>query len=314
MNNLKNLDRVLDSFQTQHISYIIGAGASAGIMPTTSKLKEKTVNYWKDMDSYPVEATRHHAAYERLIGNPYDNYGNDLISSLLDLMPNNSAELIAYYHLSPILTTQTPSQYYIFNFVVRPSVFFNFNLDGLLSYFCRGHVIFEPHGRTKPNLSADNETASVIRTLVEHGIRHPALDNVVLLRPEPSDITNCQEHLRFANLVKFSKYLTIIGYSFSKYMGQLDDIESFLFLMERVKHYRLKVIIIDPNPYEISELIGNSTGTTSIYPFPVYWDVFSKIVVSVLIENKISHISKLHSYKTLIIKKYCELSETSGRE
>lgn len=137
--------------------YILGAGASYGLAPTTQEMKAAIKREYEQVGIYPGLA-RPTPLHDRVIGRP-NFWSADFTELLLQNIQPGALEFLVQKSLYiPLVHIAAPPQYAVFGVVGSPATLFSFNLDGLAYGFCsRNHVVIEPHGRIDRLWFADTE-------------------------------------------------------------------------------------------------------------------------------------------------------------
>jgi hypothetical protein len=106
--------------------YLLGAGASAGVVPLTRELKRAVVTRYRSFRMYPVERMEPDPVFERVIGDPTE--GTDQITGALSrhLFPS-AVHAMVLQQLALPQKAPLVDQYGLFLRAAKPSTFFNMN-------------------------------------------------------------------------------------------------------------------------------------------------------------------------------------------
>jgi hypothetical protein len=214
---------------------LLGAGASAGVVPLTRELKKAIVTRYRSFGLYPAERVGPDPIFERVIGNP----GNDtdaITAALLPYLFPSAVHAMVLQQLATPPTIPSVDQYSLLALSAKPSTFFNMNVDGLARRYCLGHYVLEPHGRIPPKLVRSSWWNQLIDALLELGFPSPKLTGVLLPQPEPQTMASRAAYSAGRRLFKLGRYLVVIGYSFGKSPSQdtFDDVETFEFFWNAI--------------------------------------------------------------------------------
>jgi len=298
--DLKNLFMVMT---TPWCVYILGAGASFGLAPLTSQMsadyKKEHPRVWFVNGRESIE---HDEMFKRIIG----HINNDNKDIFLKNMSKVELPLLFQRRLVISPKKCICPQYQIFNIIALPRILFNFNLDGLASYYC-GNLPWglNAHG-TIDRKSVEN-TEKYKNNLIkaaEFNIGPRDNLNKVLPGQEPKYITNKACYKKVQEIFPNIRYVVIIGYSFARFEGKYDDIESLLFFIDLLKRYPKPVFIVDPYPTEITELFQNETKSYSVFPIPAFWDKLSSAIFKIGIRNNCLDLNRLGKKLNEIIDLY----------
>lgn len=186
------------------------------------------------------------------------------------------AAFIALFHkqLDRPLEPIPPPNFRVFEFVPAPAVFFDLNLDGLLPYYCEPpHLVLNPHGSIDRAALRHPYFEEWLRDAAEFGL--PAVQTrwQVLPGPESSVVTRgLAYHTAARHLAVPGSFIAIIGYSFGRQRnGTIDDGETFEFLRELLRRFPRQVVVVDPNPAPVVDLLENALHER-VDVCDVYWN------------------------------------------
>jgi hypothetical protein len=256
--------------------YILGAGTSFGLAPTTSEARRLIRDRYSAIGIYPATAQPVSALHPRIA--THDNsmkYG--LPDLLLENSPSSTLELLAQKEWSPALDPVAPPQYAVLRKVGAPGIFFSFNLDGLAAFYLRNlHVVFEPHGTVDRSLTQDSGFAQRLEWSLD--ISLPSLRPKVLPGPEPRFITSRRAYLDARPYVQTAPAIIILGYSFGTFRGRMDDTESFEYLIDNQSKARCPIFIVSPDPEPIVASLQDRLRDKRVIPMSLYWHHFSTVL------------------------------------
>ena len=267
-----------DAFNNRSF-YILGAGASAGIIPLTNEQGKKIVNRHLELGVFSVSEVEIDPIAKKLLGNAY--YSNDqLRQELIQRIPNGAVKAISYQLMAAKNNMSPPAQYYAFNIAKYKSVIFNFNVDGLANKFCNRHVVLNPHGILNSEIMHSDEWDKLIKFFLIYHLDPPIIHDVLLPEKEPLGITNNNAYNIASKCYPYTEYVVIIGYSFGKNKSNLDDWESYLYFIELFKNNQKPIVVI--SPYGADELIymlSEDLLRKNIYAISAYWNYLASAML-----------------------------------
>lgn len=255
--------------------YILGAGASAGIVPTTPEMRPGIKEAVRRLRSWPVASYPPTEAWQRAVGK------NDTSTFCGPSGPEFGEILLA--HVGPVgqdLLVQKAlvagelrgvNQYSVLRLVPK-SLIFSFNLDGLAKKYCSDrHIVLTPHG----DLDMQYLSPDVFPDLFEYWIDSdrplPNTRTKTLLQPEPKTLTATTPYRIAALLLPLAPSVIVVGYSFSK----RDDAESFEFFVDLLRRSPRPVFVIDRNPWEVAGSLNEAIRLHVATPVQADWRVLA---------------------------------------
>lgn len=147
MRQKKLLRALLCAMSQPWTFYVLGAGASYGLLPVTQKMKRFIEDEYHNIGVYLTSPAPHTPLFKRVIGHIQESETN-IRTLLLRHMPLSTLDFLTQRALWTPIQKVAPPQYRVFEMFGSPSTLFNFNLDGLAYVYCRNcHIVLEPHGR-----------------------------------------------------------------------------------------------------------------------------------------------------------------------
>jgi hypothetical protein len=274
---------LFEALGISHTFYLLGAGASAGLVPLTRELKKAIVARYRSFGLYPGERVGPDPVFERVIGDPAD--GTDHITAaLLPYLFPTALHAMVLQQLALPSNTLIVDQYVLLSLAAKPSTFFNMNVDGLARRYCPGHYVLEPHGRIPPKLVRSSRWNKLIDVLLEFGFRAPKPPGVLLPQPEPISITDRTAYSAARTLFHTGRYMVVIGYSFGKSARHdtFDDVETFEFFRELLRGTGKTVLVLSPEPEFVGYLCREAMRKDSVHELPVYWNHLSTAILFAL--------------------------------
>lgn len=280
MNQLRLLRGLLWAISQTRTFYILGAGASYGLLPITQDLRRNIESAFHSVGVYQTAPATHGQLFERLFGNISKNEPN-IRKLLLTHMPPGALDFLVQHALSPSIDGIIPSQYAVFDVVGAPSTLCNFNLDGLASKYCgHRHDVLEMHGRVDSALAEKTRFSDLLEATVVYGVCFPHITPKLLPQVEPATITHWPVYSQAGELFKYARAVVILGYSFGQRSGGFDDIHSFRYFVSLLKSNPLPVFVVSPTPYDLAELLRDALSWRYVYGVALRWEFFSAAVLA----------------------------------
>jgi hypothetical protein len=300
------LGYLLNAFDYQRTFYVIGAGASAGLIPMTSQLRQGIIGRYLGFGSFPAEIQQHDHVFDRIVGGLHEVTEPIKYEMLLRL--NSSAVYaIAAQALTPAGLPSSIPQYELFQLVRKPATLFCLNVDGLLARFSDGHVLLEPHGRLPVKVMRSPEWDDLIDALLMYGLDCPRIPGLLLPQPEPRTITSGEAYRRAIELFAGAKFVVLIGYSFGLFGKSFDDFETLHFLCDLLKFYRNNVVIVDPWPNCIAGSIDEATNRRPAAVLRVCWNHMARALLEAKAKYQGTNFSELSAVARQILYRHDEL-------
>jgi hypothetical protein len=276
MSKLRHLREFADAFSEAGTFYILGAGASIPIVPSTAELGKLVLDKFIAFGSYSPSRIEPDLLTSRIVRIP-PAHVDELRFELAQRVPPSYVAAAIPYLLSPRLLGE-PAQYSVFNRAARPSVLFSFNNDGLAAAHTRGHLVLEPHGRTLSKRQFERfKWHRLLSILNEHpSIKPPTIPGLVLPVPEPESVLMRREYGLARRLIPIAKSVVLIGYSF----GGMDDIHFYRLLTKLVNPSTQNLLVLDPFPDRTVGGLRETLSSDRVKEIPAYWGCLSRAILS----------------------------------
>jgi len=273
---MHELKLLLASFSNTSF-YLLGAGASAGIVPMTHQLKNRIIEDHSKLWGYNFDIITLDEFSQRIIGEvPNQDFLLNRIST--DFVRANTIYQLSKHHWQEI---KYCPQYDVFNFAKKPSTIFTANLDGLADRLNQQHFVYHFHGIIPKYYGSEIFYRFMQDYFSEFDSLNIKMDNALLIEKESTYITFTIPYISARNQHIRSKYFVIIGYSFGKNAVGLDDTHTFNYVFKDLYTYnRTPILIIAPdNTYELINQIQDTIKSSEVYALNMYWDCLSKAII-----------------------------------
>ena len=264
---LAGLSALSRCFSTPESFYVLGAGASVPHVPTTDQLSERILESFLEHGVFQTESISRDVISSRVIRNP-EYWKDPLRWELIQRLPPN----YVIGKLPELLVAQSriaSTNYDVFALAAKPSTIFNMNVDRLAMRSCKGHRVFEPHGRNlSPEMFERIGWSTYTKAILDFPeLSPPTIPGLVLPGPEPAEVLTRAEYRAAAKLLPMSKYVSIIGYSF----GAMDDLHTYAFLTSKIPRAHQAVIVVSLEPYEMMYRLSDELKSASVFAIPASW-------------------------------------------
>jgi hypothetical protein len=271
----QGVELLLDAIAHPGVFYILGAGASAGLVPFGRHLSKTVLNSYLKIGSYPAGEAQPSILRARLFSDG-SSVGLDQ-RLLLDLATDPCLTALLQKSLTPHDYDHVPAQYELFRHVGRPSTIFNFNLDGLATNHLAGHHrVIEPHGQ----IDSLWTTHDLFNEWLELGVDMRFLSEKHLWGPEPSSLTSTRHFTVAWPRLESAFAVVIIGYSFGFVDERMDDAESFEWVVEGLRRTAARVFVVDPSPERVAGAIAGRIHPRRIVNVKARWNELAESLLS----------------------------------
>jgi hypothetical protein len=289
-----SLEELLWRFRHSRGLFLLGAGASAGIVPFGLRFMAapplEFLDKWTAISALRTKQdllTRRaiEAATPSLLARRGERgFDLEMAKAILAHMPNSVPSLHLVHELAKARLKQIRGDlryrnYGIFEFF-PPTVLLNYNVDGIAGDICGGHHRVIPvHGTVKAYLGKP-EIGDLLGRVRDFGI-DIGFDDLLLCVPEPAFGEQGHSELfgRLEPMWCFEPdFVAICGYSFASLDPtsglQHDDHESLRLFVERFRDYDGAVYVLNPDR-SIAEMIEHRLKSPNVIWIPQKWNVLS---------------------------------------
>ncbi len=266
------IDSLLPSLALQPSFFILGAGSSYGLVPTTPELRERIKKAYWSVGSFPVSPVEPTPLMRRVIGS-FQGPPWDIAEAVLSSIRPWTLEALVQQALHLPTGSPIPPQYSVFGVVPSPAFIFNYNVDGLATTYCGSrHAVLTPHGTIDRTLLGHPDFKEFLQYLADLEVPIPFRSRPLLPQPEPHEITNSFFYRAAFDLLPRCHSVVLIGYSFGRFGQTHDDSESLEFFAELLARNPKPIFVIDPAPGAVVEALGSRAGNCRITPVRALWE------------------------------------------
>jgi hypothetical protein len=301
---------ILEALETRYSFFLLGAGASAGIVPFTRDFRHTIEKDFLNHGGFSANTISRDQVGNRILGD-FKTEPSSIKDEIMNRVPQEYIRAKTIQEMVPKKIEKHSHNYRIFNCsTTNPLILFNMNTDGVAKRICKGHCILEPHGFIPYQLvNSDFYNQHLSDLLFYPWLRTFIIPELLLPQSEPKGITNRTEYLKAERWFQYATCFVIIGYSFGKYKDSIDDLETFEFFRYLLRKHPKPVIIIDPNPKWVAAIIQDSTLLREVITIPVLWNHLSSALMEIALRNHCSNILALKSLKKEVKYRYDELCD-----
>jgi hypothetical protein len=283
--------------------FVLGAGASYGLAPTTAEMRSLVKEDYLDIGIYPFGPPEMSDLFRRTIGSQSLNL-EDFQEVILQSIPPATLEILVQRSLAVPHLSATPNHYAVFNLVSPGALIFNFNLDGLATrYLGHRHLVLTPHGTIDSEIVHDPELIEATATV---GLILSPIRPKLLPGREPSSITREPAYGQALAFFPTTGAVVFIGYSFGQFGRQFDDVESFSFLVDLLRRDLKPVCVVSPHPEEVTDLIEYELKRRIVLGVPARWESLSRVLCRTASERGCDDLWSLASNTNLLLRRYGE--------
>lgn len=260
--------------------YILGAGASYGLIPFTPGLRRIMAAEFHVPGIYSVGRPIPTNLYRRVMAGA--GKARDMSEALFRRTITEPAlGFLVQRALWRPMGKDVPANYRVFELVGAPSVLLNFNLDGMANSYCGNrHIVFEPHGRIDAERFASRIYGDLLDATMAYDLALPDIRYKLLPGPEPSCITRRFAYRALPRWFENAPSVLIVGYSFGKQENGFDDSESLEFFVELLRRTGKHAFVLSPSPEELTEILQQRVSLFSVTGISVRWELFARLLLA----------------------------------
>lgn len=280
------LQTLLSALEEPGSCFVLGAGASAPIVPLVAQLGAQTRKRLLATGSFPASPIPQDAISERILG-PY-HASFDQSDSTLAIQEEIIARHIssAAVHavivalLRPDVLSCAPPQYQVFSLSRYRHYVLNFNNDGLADQYCGKDIVVNLHGTS---LSAEERSFLEWDSLIDElqnfpGLRGIGMRGLLLPQREPADIAMSEEYRIAGKLLLVARRLILVGYSF----GEMDDWIAYRMITSAIRARHLPTVVAKPEANDLALRITHDSASSTVVALSVFWDTLTTAIIGSL--------------------------------
>ena len=278
------LQLLLSALEEPGSCFVLGAGASAPIVPLAAQLSDLVRKRLLSVGSFPSMPTPRDVISDRILG-----------PALTNLFPSDGTfaiqEEIAARHFSPAavhaatiallrpeMPIYAPPQYQVFGLSRHRHSLINLNNDGLVDQYCSQHTVANLHGTS---LSADARSRLDWDSHIDalqyfHGLQGIKIPGLLLPQREPVEIAMNKEYRVARELLQVARRVIIVGYSF----GDMDDWIAYDMNTSAIRTRRLVTVVAKPDAHDLALRISDDSGSSTTMALPVFWDKLAMAILA----------------------------------
>jgi hypothetical protein len=278
------LDTLLHALEEPSSCFVLGAGASAPLVPFGGQLRASVAQRVLSVGVFSARHIPQTEISERILGYvPQHFMGYDGRRSI-------SEELLAHYvspaaveaatieALGPDPLEEVPSQYAVFNISRHRLTILNYNSDGFASHYCPTHDVVNVHG-TSP--SAAVRSALNWEKKIDILQEFPELPAIVipgLLLPqrEQGVLAFSDEYATVRRALKSVQRLVLVGYSF----GEMDDAVAYETIIRVIRRGGIAATVLKPDAAELAGQMAHDSSSDTVLPLQAYWHCMSAAILA----------------------------------
>ncbi len=310
----EDIARLIEALGSARPFVIVGAGASAPIVPLTDRLQKAVREELFAVGSYPGGSfgdvvPAHNVLFDRI----FPNFQARTLEDHLLHFQRSRLELIFQKVLTAPLTQRVPFQYSIFNLLSSRTVLFNYNLDWQASVYNGYYLrVMTPHGSVDREWTATGDW--IKNRAASLDFKLPSLRYKCLPGPEPSSVTSRPPFLSARRALQQATALVLIGYSFAlNRFGKLDDAESFEYVIDAQNHSDCPVIVVNDRPTFLVDRLRDRFKSKRVKLIQIRWDYFSEGVCKGLASRGAIVDLLTNSGVRSLLKRYIAIQNASAR-
>jgi hypothetical protein len=274
--------------------YFLGAGASAGEAPFgASFLWDPLIDFLRHAGSFSISQPEHPPLSRLLLDaganlTAFDIYGRtlrpgteDITQQLLQHIPPSFLRSYLMHRLAePRYRCRASHNYLPFRFA-PPSLFMNFNHDGLASDLIGDiHPVIEVHDSIDPSIGAPEALEFIHTAGIDHGL---AIAPDQLLMLEPESYFDCNLARRLLPMARFKpEFIAIIGYSFAWTGQRHNDAVSLDCFVDHHREFPGSVFVIEPQPERLKEVLAERLHAARVMALPARWNLLAHVFLEAL--------------------------------
>ncbi len=280
------LQTLLSALEEPSSCFVLGAGASAPIVPTAAQLGAHVRKRLLATGTFPANPIPRDAISDRILGAVRTSFGPSDDASAIE------EELVARYLspaavraaavevLRPEASSYAPPQYQVFGLSKHRLSLINFNNDGLADRYCSQHAVINVHGTS---LSVEDRALVDWDGMIDvlqnfHELRGIEIPGLLLPQREPEEIAMTSEYVAAQRLLEGARRLVLVGYSF----GDMDDRVAYDLVIRTISSRRVATVVVKPDATDLALQISEDSGSSTVASLSAYWDKLASAIIASL--------------------------------
>src|ERR1700733_373671 len=273
------LRTLLDIIQRPQSCAVLGAGASAPLVPLAGQLSQLVRKRLLAVGIFPATRIARDEIADRILGSgrafipPWDTDGLLEEELVAEHLSPGAVKAATISLLWPQAHDWVPPQYAAFNISPNPLALINYNSDGLASQYCSQHWIVNVHGTVLSAAQRQHlDWDRCIDALQEfHSLELTSVPGLLLPQREPLAMASNTAYEKVWKLLVQSHRIAIIGYSF----GEGDDVVAYSYLRTVLRERNIPCVVVNPDARELAGELSESAKARRVYPLPMYWHMLA---------------------------------------
>lgn len=278
------LDTLLRALEEPSSCFVLGAGASAPLVPFGGQLGTSVAQRLLRVGVFSACHIPQSEISQRILGcipQRYTGYdgSRSIAEELLSHHVSSAAvEAATIAVLGPEPLEDVPSQYAVFNISRYRLTILNYNSDGFASHYCPTHDVVNVHG-TSP--SAAVRSAANWEKYIDILQEFPELPAIVipgLLLPqrEQSALAFSDEYAAVRRALKAVQRLVLVGYSF----GEMDDAVAYEAIISVLRRGGIAATVLKPDAAGLAGQMAHDSSSDAVLPLQAYWHCMSAAILA----------------------------------
>lgn len=278
------LDILLRALEEPSSCFVLGAGASAPLVPFGEQLRASIAQRILRVGVFSAGHIQQTEISQRILGSIPQRYiGYDGSRSIEEELlahhvSSAAVEAATIAVLGPEPLKDVPSQYAVFNISRYRLTIINYNSDGFASHYCPTHDVINVHG-TSP--SAALRSAANWEQYIDILQEFPELPAIVipgLLLPqrEKSALAFSDEYAAVRGALKAVQRLVLVGYSF----GDMDDAVAYEAIINAIRLGGIATTVLKPDAAGLAGQMAHDSGSDTVLPLQAYWHCMSAAILA----------------------------------
>lgn len=308
------LEELLWHFRRSKGLFLLGAGASAGIVPFDRKFTASpAIDFHDNLTSLSASPTKKDLLTARAVGaaapmlmarRGLPGFDPGMAKAILARVPSAYVNFHVVHTLGGARLKQRLGNlryrnYAVFDFFPSTALL-NYNLDGIATDICGAHHRVVPvHGTVGAHLGS-KETGKLVARLRESDIDF-RFEDLLLCVAEPHFGQPGHAGLvdRLRPMWGFDPdFVAICGYSFASQdptSGLVhDDHESLRLFVERFKDFAGPIFVLNPSAATM-EMLEDRLKSRQVISVPFYWNVVTAAMIERLVERNMEPLHDIYS-------------------